>query len=622
MSRYSEKKTEFPSEYTNGEYHEAVFTVTEFSDGESAIAKFTKNGKTHKIYLNIEDSTPLQAGDVISANVVFTQPDTVKAAGFYSYLAGRGIHIIGYADRVKVTGLCEDGLDGFIFRIRRYTASVGSQRLSGEEQALFSSMILGDKHLMTDELTQKLQSAGLSHVAAVSGMHLSVVLAAMAIIIEKAFGKRRRGSVVSIVGVVFLTLLTGAGASVVRAAVMCIIYLSAKIFRREADSYTTLSLTVLLMTAANPYVIFNAGFVLSVLAVLGIFLFNQKISNILKGVLSGFFRDALSVTISAQLTTALAVVYYFGIFTPYSVISNLFAALFANLTIIAGMMLILFNRIPLLGIVLTFVEKYSARAVIEICDIVENLPFAMIEIKEKELFSIAWLFVLSLFFVKKQRLAVLKLTAVFLIAFMTVMNVKTVRKNYISIHCACVDTFEMSALFLPDGEAMLIDCPSSTGALNFLEEHGREKYDYVLFTMRNKGKLQNLINKGVVETVLVPETVFDTPGGTIILENAAENGVKVITLNDNEVFFCANATVSFSPLHVARNEKAAVKINYKDKSFLFMQAYNHGETAELMRLDMHPDGDYIRLSVNDYHNAYEFNGKILNNKKEFTVNLY
>ncbi len=598
--------SDLPKDILDGNSRTVNLTVTDFSGGENAYVKATLGGKTHKVYLNINEAASLSPGDTLRAEVIFSALPKGTAAGFYSYLRGRGIHLIGYTGSVEVTGKKTRGIDGFFYSIRRYIGTVGEKRFSGDTKALFCAMVLGDKHFMSDELSQKLQRAGLSHVAAVSGMHLSVVLAAITVLLQKIFGKRRRGSVISIAAVIIITVLTGAGASVMRASVMCLIYLTAKLLRREADSYTTLALTTLLMTAVNPFILYNVGFVLSVCAVLGILLFNKTVSRLISRFISGFFCDILSVTVSAQITTTFAVIYYFGIITPYSVLSNLLAALFANLTIILGIVLVIFSKVPFVGSVLAFAEEISSRAVIAVCDIIENLPLAVIEIKERHIFFLVYLFLFSLFIIRKTRFAVLRTTAVFSVLLLTVVSALMLSDNRINMHFPSNGTSAMSAVFLPDGESVLIDCVSSFDAENLLTEYGREKYDYVIFTSRYVGKVQNLIENGKVGTIVAAETVFDTPGGELTLKNALESGINAVTLSYGEVLSGKNVLMSLTPLSVSGNEKAAVQLSFADKSFAFLQAYNYTETEEIISRKIPIKEDFVILSDGDYHKTADF----------------
>ncbi len=606
-----------------------TMTVTEFSERANAVAEFNSQGKIHKVYFYMEEPTELKPGDIIKTRISFSEPysDKVSPSGFSEYLLSRRIYLYGDVNDVQICGQERSGIKGVVYSVRRYMNNVGEARFAGEARALFNSIVFGDKHLMDDNLTDKLQKAGLNHIAAVSGMHLSVVVEAVMIFLGRLFGRRRRGSAFSIPVIIAITLLTGAGASVVRACIMCIMYSLARILRRENDPLTSLSVSVLLMTLFNPYIVFNAGFVLSVAAVIGIFLFNKKVSSVISRYLPGFVAEVIAVTVSAQLTVTIPVLYYFGILTPYSVLSNLLVTPFANLSIVAGMVLVIVDKIPLLGTVAAIAEKCCLTGIVAVCNIVGKLPFAIISFSLKWSIVIAWLFIMIMIFAKNINTDILfRITAVFMIVFFVVTSAEMQSKNRINMYFVNYGSREMTAAFFPDGESVLIDCHQSSTAISMAENHGKSQYDYIIFTTSYIGNLQRLADNGFAGTVIVPEFAFNTDSERQKIESFKKQGVQIIYLQENEVFWCKNAYIKLYSLNHVGNENAVVEIEYMGKTFVFMQAIGYSGIEELKKSPLPIDCDYLKLSGADFHTEKELinvtNGKILKKEKELTANLY
>lgn len=122
------------------------------------------------------------------------------------------------------------------------------------------ALLTGDKQGLSYSLKNALSRSGIYHVVAVSGMHVSLLAG---LIMLLCANKRTLCAALGIPAVWFFVLLTGAGASSVRAGVMQTVLLLSGLARRERDSWTAFSLAGLLLLAENPWAIRNVGLLLS-----------------------------------------------------------------------------------------------------------------------------------------------------------------------------------------------------------------------------------------------------------------------------------------------------------------------------------------------------------------------
>jgi len=299
----------------------------------------------YKVQLWVSEYIELSPGDVIEGEITLKKPisskmrfpDTEKS------LAGNGIYLSAKAENVTKTAEKESGIMGVLHALRAYTDNLGNGVFRDDDRALFNAMIFGDKRLVSDELYSTLQSGGLNHIAVVSGMHFSVAIAFLLFISRKLLGNSRRSYLPVLFFSFFLTVLTGGGASVIRAFIMSFVFILSRVLFRHEDSLTSLGVTVFVMTAVNPFIIFNAGFILSVLSVLGILLFHRKTLGFLKKFVPKSLASVLSLSISAQLTVIPVAVYYFGTVAPYSLLSNALLVPFAGIYVILGMIFVVLS---------------------------------------------------------------------------------------------------------------------------------------------------------------------------------------------------------------------------------------------------------------------------------------
>lgn len=206
----------------------------------------------------------------------------------------------------------------------------------GRTRALVQAIITGNRAELEPLLNAGLKRTGMSHMVAVSGMHL-VFFAGL---LNLLLGRRRRlTSLVSIPLIIFFVLMIGSPPSAVRAAVMLILLHLAPLLGREGDTPTSLLLALFLLLVHNPYACADIGLQLSFSAVAGIALFAPELQQRMtawlkpakgvKGLCHGAVRTAaaiLSVTLGAQVFTLPLTAYYFDTISLISPLANLLCA--------------------------------------------------------------------------------------------------------------------------------------------------------------------------------------------------------------------------------------------------------------------------------------------------------
>ncbi len=370
------------------------------TDGRALAFLETDRGNVG-VYLSLKERNELFCGDIVTGEISLSAPSESKIGTnwFSNYLASNGVYIQAEADRVRITGRYNKGIMGKIYSLRRSANEIGRNYFPSDERALFNAMIFGDKSLLSDKLYASLQGSGLNHIAVVSGMHLSIVIAFLMLFIKRLLGRGRFGFILAIIIAVFITLLTGAGASIVRALLMCFMYYLSRILYRENDGLTSLFCTFWVMVLVNPYIIFNIGFILSVFSVLGIILFSRKFSDFFRLFIPEMVADAIALTLSAQLTLTPILVCYFGIITPYAPLSNIIAVPLSSIYVILGMFFVIGSPVKPIAAVLAPATRFLADGIIRLCESISALPYATIEYTEDFLvLTVIWTFLAVMVF--------------------------------------------------------------------------------------------------------------------------------------------------------------------------------------------------------------------------------
>ena len=153
----------------------------------------------------------------------------------------------------------------------RYESEVLFRKLLGEKNgATASAMVLGRKKGMDSEVKALYQGAGISHLLAISGLHLSLIGAGLFGLLKKVRLPVTLSAGISTWILIVYAQLTGMGISTRRALVMFLLFLAAGLLKRTPDLPTSLAVAALLLLVPKPQRILDAGFQLSFSAVLGI----------------------------------------------------------------------------------------------------------------------------------------------------------------------------------------------------------------------------------------------------------------------------------------------------------------------------------------------------------------
>lgn len=236
---------------------------------------------------------------------------------------------------------------------------------------LLSSVFAGNRNDLESDVRAAFSRLGVSHLLAVSGLHITAVLMLLELML-KGVSKRKRILILSLAAVVY-ACMTGLSGSVVRAAGMFLISRAAGFFYRRADSITSLSFAAALIIILDPLSVYDVGFLLSLSATYGILLFGlplserieEKLNSSLKreGLKNVLVYGAKSVCISffAVLFTLPITAAVYGSVNPASVIYTLILSPFILLILYIAPFFALIAYIPVLSSVMgAFVELLYA----------------------------------------------------------------------------------------------------------------------------------------------------------------------------------------------------------------------------------------------------------------------
>ncbi|MBI2868644.1 MAG: DNA internalization-related competence protein ComEC/Rec2 [Chloroflexi bacterium] len=244
-----------------------------------------------------------------------------------AYLSRRGVATVSYFPRLErlATGQASGWLS-LIYGVRRALAGSLARALPEPQASLAQALALGLRTGLPADLKAEFVRSGAAHLLAVSGLHISIVTGVMLGVGLWLFGRRRYLYIWLALGAVWLyALLSGMQPPVVRGSIMASLFLAAEALGRQRSAVTALALAAAVMTAFDPFLLWDASFQLSFAAMAGLVLLypvflgaGGRLTGLIPEDRAGLVslarvvNSGLSATLAATLAVLPLVAYHFG----------------------------------------------------------------------------------------------------------------------------------------------------------------------------------------------------------------------------------------------------------------------------------------------------------------------
>ena len=317
-------------------------------------------GMDLKFYISVNKNLDLEYGDKINILGQYTRPEiqrNYKGFDYSEYLKQLKIYGTIKCKNVKII---EKGQANVLFELSNKISNDIKQNINKvmrEDSSILIGLVLGDKSDLDEQMQDNFRNASLSHILAVSGMHVTYVIISINLILKNIIGKRKT-YFASICVLIFYMFITNFSPSITRAGVMGIILLLSKIIHTKNDIWTSLALSLLVILIYNPFLINNIGLQLSYGGVIGIIAFNKDVLKILENIkinnklykyrvrpkiqkFIDYIKNVISVSISVQIVIFPIIIYRLNTFNPYFLISNLLINFIIGPMVMLGFLLII-----------------------------------------------------------------------------------------------------------------------------------------------------------------------------------------------------------------------------------------------------------------------------------------
>lgn len=419
-------------------------------------------------------------GDVLFLKGVLSEPAGKRNPGGFDYalyLKSQAIDglLVVQPENIDVIGQ-ETSFYYQILGIKRALENSCDAYFSEDVSDLLKGVIFGEKNI-NEDLSQSFQDAGVTHVLSVSGLHVGYVFLALSFLLIAIKIKKRYWMLFLAPALLFYVALTGFVPPVIRASIMLLCLTLGQGIHRERDSLNQLCLAGLVILCVWPAQLFQAGFQLSMGAVLGIILFygpllylyekqrNKK--HVHRQIKSGPVIQGLVLTFCATVGTLPILLYHFKSFTTMSFFSNLIVVPLIGVFLLAGMaFLMIVSIFPFLGSLIAIPIAFLGESIIVVLNGINDLGNALgffwinrggFSIAEIGLFFLVIFFVSGYFYLKSKSVRIM--TVSLGIGFILILMVSPMfPKNLV-----------VTILDVGQGDSILIETP---GGLNYLVDGG------------------------------------------------------------------------------------------------------------------------------------------------------
>ena len=538
--------------------------VTDYShqteNGVAADGKIWLDKKPYAIRFYLNEDVQLKPGDRVEGGFILRY--TGVGAEDPTYHQGKGIFLLCYPKGTFEIVPCEvENSRYFAADLRQKILSVIDSLFPADTAGFAKALLLGETDGLTFQNTWSLKTAGIYHIVAVSGMHVSILFA---LIYFLCIRKRFLTAVLGIPALFLFAAVAGFSPSIVRACIMQSLMIVAMLADKEYDPPTALSAAVLVLLTVNPLSITSVSFQLSVGCMAGILLFSNRIygywserlwikvakGKTVKARVVRFVLTSVCVTLGAiSLTTPLSA-YYFGTVSIAGVVSNLLLLWIVSLIFYGVVAACILGALWMpLGIGIGWVISWLIRFVLGVSNMISRVPLS--SVYSGSVYIVAWLifaYIMLLVFSKGKKKHPIVLTFCILAGLAGALACSWIEPRLDTYRITAVDVGQGQSIVLQqDGKYYVVDCGGDTGeeaanrTIQLLFSQGVFRLDGVILThydADHAGGVEKLMSVVPTDVLYLPVLDKDNEYKDILTEKFAEKVHWVreeVVLDDAEI---------------------------------------------------------------------------------------
>ena len=516
-----------------------------------------------------------------------------------NYLRNHNTYAVFYANEIQLLDNPLSKKAKFLQGINDYrekVINIHSKYLSSPNLEILGGIVFGDDAVSPPkEIKQSFVNSGLLHILAASGMNVAFIYSFFFIIMSILRTPFKLRVSLGMTMVIIYSLMTGLGASVIRATCMLVFVLIGKLIDRDAHSISLLSFVALLMLIVNPLWINDVGFQLSFIVTFGLLLMMPYFTRSTNKIID-FLVSTVTVPVIAQLWVIPIQIFYFNNISLYSIFANIMSVPILMVLSFGGFISALFSAIsPISDLVcriFDFVLNPMITLLVNISDFWGKLPNSAIQTTHPSVFQImiyyGILLCISGILYKEIREKHFKkllkgICILILILFVTLIPI---RNNNLEITTFDVGNADCFLIKAPNNEYLMIDTGKSgyNGGksqaeiivLKYFKDTGIKNLDSIIITHFDNdhcGGAADLIKNLKVNKIYVNDLNHSSAAAKEIYKLSGSKDTKVILADNKQAVYNKNDLIITNFITTGNksdNDNSIITLlKYKDFTMLF-----------------------------------------------------
>ena len=563
------------------------------------------------------DFSNLKVGNVYSINSKIRAP--FKASNpsqfdYGKYLANYKAHTVVYAENKDC--ICQNVQIPLKWKfmqklnnIRSRILSTHSIYLKSPNLEILGGIVFGDDAVAPpDYIKDSFKNSGLLHILAASGMNVAFIYGFWFFILRR-LRVPMKIIIVSGMGVVVLyTLMTGLGASVVRAALMLLFVLAGKLIDRDSHSISLLAFVASLMLLYNPAYINDVGFQLSFIVTFGLLTTaNVVLEKLKKSKIPDWLCAELLIPIVAQLWVIPLQMFYFNTISTYSIFANIaimpFLSVISFLGFVSSVVSIFSPIAKYVCMVSDFVLKYCLDILVNISNFFSALSHSLIETTHPSVFQVALYYIIILlvtcvFKTKISKKFLGLLFSLLLVLFISTISIPNKNLEIVAFDVQNADAFLIKS---PMNKYFMIDTGKSAYnggksqaeviILKYMKDRGIKELEGLVvthFDNDHSGGVVDILNKLKVKNVYINSYDNDSYTSLNIYRALKNNGISAILVDKKMKIYSEKSfnIELYRPYGISDNDNSIITL-LSDNNFQALFMGDAGiEAYEYIRKDI------------------------------------
>ena len=510
------------------------------------------NGKIYAMQVYLPKDVVLSPGDTVTGRFMLraTLPGCTGAS---RYSTSNNVFLTAKISRKPTIDPAQElpwyGYPAFVRQTIRETLN----RCIAEDAAGFAiALLVGDKQGMDYETDTAFKISGISHIIAVSGLHVTILFSLIYLLVWR---RRWLAMVIGLPVLFFFAAVAGFSPSIMRACIMQALMVIAMTFKKEYDPPTALGFAVIVMLLVNPWTVTSVSFQLSVACMVGLFLFAQPICSWLmdkkrlgrwkgrKAKIANTVSASVGMSLGATIMVTPLCACYFRVVSLVGVVTNLLVLWIITAVFYGVMAVFLLGVIwAPFGRIIGWIVAFAIRYVLLIAKAMASFPLAAVYMDS--IYMVLWLIFAYILLaihllVKKKQVPVLGCCAV--IGLCLALMVSWLEPQQDECRVTVLDVGQGQCVLLQShGKSFVVDCGGDSDkaaadtAANALMSQGIFKIDGLILTHYDRdhaGGAQYLLSRIPAELVYLPNCADEDGASETICNAATEVQVNAMVTN-------------------------------------------------------------------------------------------